>query len=114
VAEDAGAETDARLTGAEAFGLAVEIDAVCIGAKPSMNACTGAETGAGLTVTGASGLAVVIDPDRVGAASSTDGLVLSQSWTRTPTASVARSVMGRMSVDFMVRAILPPTLPKES
>ena len=50
VAEGAGAETDARLTGAEAFGLAVEIDAVCVGAKSSINACTGAETGAGLTV----------------------------------------------------------------
>jgi hypothetical protein len=30
--------------------LAVEIDAVCVGAKSSINACTGAETGAGLTV----------------------------------------------------------------
>ena len=114
VAEGAGAETGARLTGAEAFGLAVEIDAVCVGAKSSMNACTGAETGAGLTVTGASGLAVAIDPVRVGAASSTDGLFLSQSWTRTPAASVARSVRGRMSVDFMVRARLPSILPKES
>src|SRR6516165_7340127 len=94
VAEGAGAETDARLAGVAAFGLAVEIDAVCVGAKSSMSPCTGTETGAGLTVTGASGLAVAIDPVRVGAASSTDGLVLSQTWTRTPTASVVRSVTG--------------------
>ena len=66
------------------------------------DAGAGAETGAGLTGAGAAGLAVAIDPVRVGAASSKDGLVLRRSWTRTLAASVARSVMGTMSVDFMV------------
>ena len=43
-----------------------------------------------------------VHPVRVGAASSKDGLVLRRSWARTLAASVARSVMGTMSVDFMV------------
>src|SRR5271165_3597009 len=98
----AGAETGAGLTGAGASGWAVAIDPVRVGTASSTNAGTGAETGAGLTGAGASGWAVAIDPVRVGAASSKDGLVLRRSWTRTPAASVARSVMGTMSVDFMV------------
>jgi hypothetical protein len=98
----AGADSGGGLTGAGAAGLAVAIDPVRVGAASSTSAGTGAETGAGLTGAGASGWAVAIDPVRVGAASSKDGLVLRRSWTRTPAASVARSVMGTMSVDFMV------------
>ena len=83
------------------------------GGSGSGVAGTGAETGAGLTGAGASGLPVTIDPVRVGAASSTDGLVLRRSWTRTPAASAARSAMGTMSVDFMVMG-LSSILLKES
>ena len=72
------------------------------GGSGSGVAGAGAETGAGLTGAGAAGSAVAIDPVRLRAASSKDGLVLRRSWTRTPAASVARSVMGTMSVDFMV------------
>jgi hypothetical protein len=98
----AGAESGGGLTGAGASGWAVAIDPVRVGAASSTSAGTGAETGAGLTGAGASGWAVAIDPVPVGAASSKDGLVRRRSWTRTPAASVARSVMGTMSVDFMV------------
>src|SRR5271157_4284528 len=62
----------------------------------------GVETGGELTGAGAAGLAVAIDGVRVGAASWTNDLVLRRSWTSTPAASAARSVMGTMSVDFMV------------
>ena len=75
---------------------------------------TGAETGGGLTGAGAAGVAVAIDAVRVGAASWTNDLVLRRSWTRTPAASAARSVMGTMSVDFMVIGRLTSILPKES
>ena len=98
----AGAVTGGGLTGAGASELAAAIDAVRVGAASSANADAGAETGAGLTGAGASGFAVPIVPVRVGAASLIGGLVLRRSWTRTPAASVARSVMGTMSVDFMV------------
>ena len=47
-------------------------------------------------------MAIAIDPVRVGAASWTNDLVLRRSWTRRPAASVAKSAMGTMSVDFMV------------
>jgi hypothetical protein len=90
------------LTGAGVSGWAVAIDPVRVGAASSASAGTGAETGAGLTDAGASGWAIAIDPVRVGAASSKDGLVLRRSWMRRLAASVARSVMGTMSVDFMV------------
>jgi hypothetical protein len=63
---------------------------------------TGAETGGRLTGCRSSGHALAIDAVRVGAASWTNDLVLRRSWTRTPAASAARSVMGTMSVDFMV------------
>jgi hypothetical protein len=100
-----GAETGTGLTGAGAAGLAVAIDAVRVGAASSTNAGTGAETGAGLTGAGAAGLAVAIDAVRVGASSSTSDAVLRRWWTRTPAASAARSVMGTMSVDFIVMGI---------
>ncbi len=58
--------------------------------------------GGGLIGAGAAGLAVAIDAVRVGPASWTNDLALRRSWTRTPAASAARSVMGTMSVDFMV------------
>src|SRR5271167_3601464 len=106
VAEGAGAETGGGLTGGGAAGSGVAIDAVRVGAASwtrfaSCEAGAGAETGCGLTGGGAAGSGVAIDAVRVGAASSTDGLV-PRSWTRTPAASVARSVMGTMSVDFIV------------
>jgi hypothetical protein len=41
-------------------------------------------------------------------------LVLSRSWTRTPATSVARSVVGTISVDFMVIGRRSSILPKES
>jgi hypothetical protein len=84
------------------------------GGSGSGVAGTGAETGAGLIGAGAAGLAVRIDAVRVGAASWTNDSVLRRSWTRTPAASVARSVMGTMRVDFMVMERLPSVLPKES
>ena len=61
----------------------------------------------------AAGVAVAIDAARVGAASWTNDLALRRSWTRTPAASAARSVMGTMSVDFMVMG-QSSILPKES
>ena len=84
------------------------------GGSGSGVAGTGAETGGGLTGAGAAGLAVAIDAVRVGAASWTNDLVLRRSWMRTPAASAARSVMGTMSVDFMVMGRLSSILPKES
>ena len=86
----------------------------CGGSGSGVAEGAGVETDARLTGVAAFGLAVAIDAVRVGAASPTDGLVLSQWWTRTPAASVARSVTGTMSVDFMVSARLPSILPKES
>jgi hypothetical protein len=84
------------------------------GGSGSGVAGTGAETGTGLTGAGAAGLAVAIDAVRVGAASSTNDSVLRRSWTRTPAASAARSVMGTMSVDVMVIGRLSSILPRES
>jgi hypothetical protein len=94
----AGVESGGGLTGAGASRWAVEIDPVRVGAASSTSAGSGAETGAGLTGAGA----VATDAVRVGAASWTSDSVLRRSWTRTPAASVARSVMGTMSGDFMV------------
>ena len=100
-----GAETGGGLTGAA--GSAAGIDAVRVGAASwtrfaFCEAGAGAETGCGLAGSGAVGSGVAIDAVRIGAASSTDGLVPRRSWTRTPAASVARSVIGTMSVDFIV------------
>jgi hypothetical protein len=95
----------AGLTGGGAAGLAVAIDAVRVGAASSTNAGTGTETGPELTGAGAAGLAVAINAVRVGASSSTSDSVLRRWWTRTPAASAARSVIGTMSVDFIVMGI---------
>jgi hypothetical protein len=102
----AGPETGSGLTGAGAAGSAVAIDAVRIGAASwtrlaSCEAGSGAETGDGL----AGGSAVAIEAVRVGAASRTSDLVLRRSWTRTPAASAASSVMGTMSIDFIAMGI---------
>jgi hypothetical protein len=124
-----GGEPGAALTGAGAAGSAAAIDAVCVGAASwtrlatseavmrrgrsgSGLAGTGAETGGGLT--GGAGSAVAIDSVRVGAAAGTNVLVLRRSWTKTPAASAAKSVMGTMSVDFIVMGRLSSILPKES
>jgi hypothetical protein len=80
----------------------------------SSGVAAGAETGGVLTSAGASGSAVAIEELRVGAASWTSDVVPRRSWTRTPAASAARSVMGTMSVDFIVIGRPPSILPKES
>ena len=78
--EQAGAETGGGLTGAEAAGLAVAIDAVRVGAPSRGGSGSGVmgggvQSGGGLAGTGAAGLAVAIDPVRVGAASWSNDLV---------------------------------------
>ena len=101
------AEKGCTLTGAAAAGPAVPIDAVCAGAASSTRlasceAGTGAETGGRLRGGGAAGSGVAADAVCVGTASSTGDPVPRRSCTTTPAASAARSVMGTMSVDFIV------------
>ena len=91
-----------ELTGAGASGWAISQSIrFASGPRPLVTRRHRCRSEAGLTGAGASGWGR-IDPVRVGAASSKDGLVLRRSWTSTLAASVARSVMGTMSVDFMV------------
>ena len=101
------AEKGCTLTGVGAAGPAVPIDAVCAGAASSTRlasceASTGAETGGRLTGGGSAGSAVATDAVCVGTVSSTSDPVPRRSCTTTPAASAARSVMGTMSVDFIV------------
>lgn len=101
------AEKGCTLTGVAAAGPAVPIDAVCAGAVSSTRlasceATTGAETGGRLTGGGSAGSGVAADAVCVGTASSASDLVPRRSCTTTPAASAARSVMGTMSVDFIV------------